>query len=66
MKTKEKVVVFDIEISPNFALVGFKGVDGEKTIQIDTTSKFTVAQRKQINSIMSRYLSVGFNSQNYD
>ena len=67
MATKEREkVIFDIEVSPNYFLIGFKKlIDGE-LLQIATSTSLTKEQRKNIRSIINQFTIVGFNSARYD
>ena len=62
----KNLVCLDIECYPNYFLIAFKGVKTGKHLQVDTSTSFTVEQRKTINKMLSNYTTFGFNSNNYD
>ena len=65
---KEKIIV-DIEVSPNYYLVGFKRLTDGKKLQIEVRgadSSLTKSQRKMLKDTLKGYTSIGFNSNRYD
>jgi DNA polymerase elongation subunit (family B) len=61
----KELVVMDIEIYPNYALVGFKKLDG-KVLQVSTTTRFDTIQKERIINTMKKYTSITFNGLRYD
>ena len=61
---REKII-FDIEVSKNMFMVGFKKLDG-KVLQITTKTKLDKTQRMNIRKVISQYTLIGFNSSRYD
>ena len=64
-----KLIALDIECLPNYFLVALKSVESGKLILIDmegadTTLSFN--DRRRLRSILKKYTSFGFNSNNYD
>jgi hypothetical protein len=66
MKSREDLVVFDLEVSPNYFLCGFKKLDGGKILQIDTQTTLTRDQRMKIKKVLRNVTVIGFNSMRYD
>ena len=65
---KEKLVV-DIEVSPNYYLVGFKRLSDGKKLQIEVKgadTSLTKEQMKTLKSTLKTYTTIGFNSNRYD
>lgn len=65
----KKLIVLDIECLPNYWLIAIKGLESKKLLLFDIygqDTKLSIEQRKKINSIMSTYISFGFNSLHYD
>ena len=63
---KREEIVFDLEISKNYFLCGFKKVKDGKVLQIDTKTSLTKDQRKKIISVLRKVTIIGFNSSRYD
>ena len=63
---KRDEVVFDLEISPNYFLCGFKKLDGGKVLQIDTQTSLSREQIRKIKSVLRQVTIIGFNSTRYD
>jgi len=61
---REKII-FDIEISPNMFMVGFKKLDG-KVLQITTKTKLDKTQCMNIRKVINQYTLIGFNNSRYD
>lgn len=64
---KEKII-FDIEVSPNYFLIGFKKMDG-KTLQLEAKGgdmALSVKDLKTLKNVLKTYTVVGFNSSRYD
>lgn len=62
-------VVFDLEVSPNYFLAGFKKLDDGKLLQIEVRGRdkgLSKEQRKSLRNVMKKYTLVGFNSLRYD
>lgn len=60
-----KIQVYDIEVSPNYFLVGFMDESGIKR-QYETITSFTQLQIRSIERIIKFNQLVGFNSNSYD
>lgn len=66
---KKELVCFDLEVSPNYFLAGFKKISDGKKVQIDVTGSNATLSEKQVKSlrgILDKYTVVGFNSLRYD
>jgi len=65
---KNEIVFMDIEINPNFFLIGFKRAGKEGGyLQISTKKDpLTVAQRNKIVTLMSQTTTITFNGLRYD
>lgn len=58
--------VYDIEVYPNYMLVGFMTVDGKRVKQYAATNReFNDNEIKKIDRLLNRTL-IGFNSKSYD
>ena len=62
---KEKVVC-DIEISPNYYLVGFKRISDGKKLSFDTKTALTREQKKTLQGVLKKYQIITFNGLRYD
>ena len=65
---KERIV-WDIEVSPNYFLIGFKKLSDKKLLQIEVRGEnnaLTANDIKNIRNILKTYTVVGFNSLRYD
>jgi len=63
-----KIVFYDLEVSPNYFLIGIKHEDG-KIEQYSAFGKKATLKQKHINRVqklLNEYAFVGFNSLNYD
>jgi len=66
---RKKLVVCDIEVSPNAFLIGFKGIESGKVIQIGLygeNDRFTIEQRQKVRQTIIKYGIVTFNGVKYD
>jgi len=59
-------VALDIEVLPNYFLVMFKNEENGKTVLLDTQTSLAETQKRKLRSILSKYTTFGFNSNNYD
>ena len=62
---KEKVVC-DIEINPNYYLIGFKRLRDGKKLSFDTQTALTKDQRKALKGVLLKYQIITFNGLRYD
>jgi len=64
----DKVVIFDIEIFPNYSLFAFRDTKTGKVVSIEMRgSNTTLGKDKEtLKKILKNYTLVGFNSDNYD
>ncbi len=58
-----KKVFLDVECYTNYFLICFKSSDKNRSYQLTKNSKLNL---DEINEIMNKYLTIGFNSKNYD
>lgn len=66
---KKSVIVLDCEVYPNYFLVAFKNIDNNKTSSIEirgNTSALPEMQIRKLRSILTKRVTFGFNSNNYD
>lgn len=66
---RKKLVVCDVESYQNYFLIGFKGVDTGKVLQIGLfgeNARFTIEQRKKIRGTLIKYGIITFNGVSYD
>ncbi len=63
---KREEIVFDLEISKNYFLCGFKKIKDGKVLQIDTKTSLTREQIKKIKTVLRQTTIIGFNSSRYD
>ncbi|MCF6195842.1 MAG: hypothetical protein L3J50_03985 [Emcibacter sp.] len=61
-----KLIALDIEVYPNLFLLVLKGVSSGKTLIFKTSNRLSLSDRRKISSILLRYTTIGFNSNNYD
>lgn len=59
-------IVFDVEVYPNYFMVGFRDVDSGGTYFIETLDRFTKDEVGQLAAILRFVSPVGFNSIKYD
>lgn len=65
----KKLICLDIEVLPNYFLIVIKGLQSGKYLKIDmfgADAKLTKEQRSKLHSMLSKYTSFGYNSNNYD
>jgi hypothetical protein len=65
----KNLVVLDCEVYPNYYLVAFKMLKNGKVVTIESRGSDTSLsedQKKQLNTIMHKRRTFGFNSRNYD
>ncbi len=63
---KRDEVIFDLEVSPNYFLCGFKKLSDGKELQIDTKTVLSRDQIKKIKTVLRQTTVIGFNSTRYD
>lgn len=66
---RKKLVVCDVESYQNYFLIGFKGIETGKVLQIELfgeNARFTIEQRKKIRATLIKYGIVTFNGVSYD
>lgn len=66
---RKKLVVCDVESYQNYFLIGFKGIDTGKVLQIELfgeNERFTIDQRNKIRGTLVKYGIVTFNGVSYD
>jgi len=69
MYKRNDLITFDVEVFSNYFLVALKQLNTGKVIHIEARgadSSLTKRQRKQLVSLLAKYVSFGFNSNNYD
>ena len=62
-------MIYDLEISPNYFLIGMMKIDDGEIIQYDVRGKNNKLSKKKIKKVMellNNFTFVGFNSLNYD
>jgi len=62
----KKLVSFDIETYQNYTLFAFRGIESQKVITIETSTKLTMQQRTRLRSIMRKFTTVTFNGNKFD
>ena len=68
IKMKPKMI-YDLEVSPNYFLIGMMKIDDGEIIQYDVRGKNNKLSKKKIKKVMellNNFTFVGFNSLNYD
>ncbi len=64
--TKREEIVFDLEISKNYFLCGFKKIKDGKVLQIDTKTCLNKEQIKKIKTVLQSTTLITFNGNRYD
>lgn len=59
-------VACDIEIFPNYLLVGFKRLEDGKKLSFETTTSLDRSQRKTLKNVLQKYQVITFNGIRYD
>ena len=62
-------MIYDLEVSPNYFLIGMMKIDDGEIIQYDVRGKDNKLSKKKIKKVMellNNFTFVGFNSLNYD
>jgi hypothetical protein len=65
----KNLIVLDCEVYPNYTLFAFKNIDDGRTITIEIKGQDNVLDNqsyRQLNTIMQKRVTFGFNSRNYD
>ena len=65
-KILKEAVYIDSECYPNYYAIGFVAGGKRKYYEIRGSSSFTMQQIKEIKQIMESYVTIGFNSKEYD
>ena len=66
MKMRKNIVVLDLEVSPNFFLIGMKLLKTGKLLQIDTQTTLTKEQKDTVRKILTNSTLITFNGLRYD
>ena len=64
--TNKEKIVMDLEISPNYYLVGFKRLSDGKKLSFDTQTALTKEQKKTLKGVLKKYQVITFNGLRYD
>lgn len=63
---KRERLIYDIECYPNYFLIAFQGMETGKVLCFETDSVLSPSDRKKLEWVMQNFLTVGYNSNNFD